>query len=363
MLIFYIVFFFLILRFTITLFNFISNPKLPSSPYRYTDLVSILIPVKNEESTILNLLNSIKEQEYATLEVLILDDNSSDNTFKICENFCTYDTRFSITRGRKLEDGWVDKNFACHQLAGAAKGKYLLFLDSHTIIQNGLISNSVHRIKQGKMALLSLFPNQIMVNLGERLVVPLMNFLLLNSLPLRLVRLVNNPLFSAASSQFMLFESSSYHVHHWHAQVKDKTLMDVEIMKLVKAYQYKAETLLANGFAVCRMYKGFSEALNDFSKALVPAFNYNIAGLICYLLLIMVGPVFIALYLNYSLLLFAVTLIILTRVMVSLQSGQNVLLNIIMHPFQMLTLVLAACIAVKKQIVKGSPDMGNTFGT
>lgn len=353
MLIFYIVFFFLILRFTITLFNFISNPKLPSSPYRYSDLVSILIPVKNEGRAVLNLLNSIKEQEYANLEVLILDDNSSDNTVEVCEDFCTYDTRFRIVKGVAHESGWLSKNFSCHQLAAAAKGKYLLFLDSRAIIQNGLISNSVHRIKQGKMVLLSLLPNQIMASFGERLVVPLINFLLLNSLPLRLVRLVNNPLLSAASSQFMLFEASSYHVYQWHAQVKDKAFMDVEIMKLVKSYQYQAETLLANGFIACRMYKSLSEALNNFSKMLLPAFSYNIAGLICYLLLIIVGPVFIVLYLNYSLTAFAVALVILTRIMISLQSGQNVLLNIIMHPFQMLTLALAAFIAIKKQIVKG----------
>lgn len=350
MLIFYIVFFFLTIRFAITLFNFISNPKLPSSPYRYNDLVSILIPVKNEEYAILDLLTSIKEQEYATIEVLILDDDSADDTFKVCEDFCTYDTRFSVMRGPNPEKGWAAGSLACHQLATVAKGKYLLFLEPRSIIESGLISNSIHRIKQGKMALLSLFPNQMMASLGERLVIPLINFLLLNSLPLRLVRLVKSPLFSAASSQFMLFEASSYHAYHWHAQVKDSEFKDVEIMRLVKAYQLNAETLLANGFIACRIYKSFREAINDFSKTLLRAFNFNIAGLICYLLLVVVGPIFIALYLNSSLVLFAVTLIVLTRVMISLQSKQSVLLNIVMHPLQILTLVLAALIAIKRKI-------------
>lgn len=352
MLIFYIVFFFLIIRFAVTLFNFISNPKLPASPVPHTDLVSILIPARNEEECIITLLSSIKEQNYSNIEVLVLDDNSSDKTFQLCESFAKSDSRFKVIKGQKLEGSWLGKNFACHQLASKAKGKYMLFLDADEVIEDGLINNAVHRMRQGRLALLSLFTNQVMLTVGERLVVPLMHFLLLNSLPLRLVRLSKNPKLSAASGQFMLFDSVSYHTHQWHAQVKDKIVEDIEIMKLVKAYQYKGESLLANGYIACRMYTGFTEAVNGFSKNLLAGFNYNIAGLICYLLLIIVGPVFIALYLNYSLLFFAITLIVLTRIMISLASGQNVLLNILLHPFQMLSLVLISCISIKRHLTK-----------
>lgn len=352
MLIFYVVFFFLIIRFAVTLFNFISNPKLPVSPIQHSDFVSILIPARNEQDCIITLLNSIRDQNYLNIEVLVLDDDSSDNTFSLCDSFSKEDSRFKVVKGQNLEDGWLGKNFACHQLAYMAKGKYLLFLDADEIITDGLINNAVHRLKQGKLSLLSLFTNQVMITIGERLVVPLMHFLLLNSLPLRLVRLSNNPKLSAASGQFMLFDSASYHAHQWHAQVKDKIVEDIEIMKLLKAYQYKVESLLANGYIACRMYTSFSDAINGFSKNLLAGFNYNIPGLLCYLLLIILGPVFIAIYLNYSLLFFAITLIILTRIMISLSSGQNVFLNILLHPFQMLSLVLISCISIKKHITK-----------
>jgi chlorobactene glucosyltransferase len=352
MLIFYVVFFFLILRFAVTLFNFISNPKLPLTPIRHNDLVSVLIPARNEEGNILNLLQSLKKQDYTNIEVIILDDDSTDNTFEVASNFCLKDRRFKLIKGESLNDDWLGKNFACHQLSLAAKGKYLLFLDADEIVEDGLINNGLNRIKQGKLVLLSLFTNQIMVTIGERLVVPLMHYLLLNTLPLRAVRLAKNPALSAASGQFMMFEASSYHAHHWHAQVKDRIVEDIEIMRLVKSYQYPAEALLANGYIKCRMYSGYREALNGFGKNLLAGFNYNIAGLICYLLLIIVGPIFIAIYLNYSLLFFAVTLIILTRIMISLVSGQNVLLNILLHPLQMLSLVVISLISIKKHLRK-----------
>ncbi len=361
MLIFYVVFFFLILRFAVTLFNFISNPKLPPTPIRHTDLVSVLIPARNEENNILNLLESLQNQDYTDIEVIVLDDDSTDNTYKLASNFCQKNTRFTTIKGEPLKNDWLGKNFSCHQLSQVAKGKYLLFLDADEVVENGLINNAVNRIKQGKLVLLSLFTNQVMLTFGERLVIPLMHYLLLNTLPLRMVRLSKSPALSAASGQFMIFEASSYHTHHWHAQVKDKIVEDIEIMKLVKTYQYPAEALLANGYIKCRMYTGYREALNGFGKNLLAGFKYNIAGLICYLLLIIVGPVFIALYLNYSLLFFAVTLIILTRIMISLASGQNVLLNILLHPLQMLSLVLISFISIKKHLTKKTKWKGRVI--
>lgn len=350
MLIFYVVFFFLIIRFTVTLFNFISNPKLPKSPRRYNELVSILIPARNEEDDIITLLESIKLQDYENYEVFILDDDSEDDTYNECLRFCEKNKKFRVVRGQELPEGWLGKNFACHQLASLARGKYLLFLDADEVIKDGLINNSIHRMKLGRLALLSLFTNQQMNTVGERLVVPLMHFILLNSLPLRLVKLSKKTSLAAASGQFMFFDAAVYHKHSWHAQVKNNVVEDVEIIKLVKAYQYNTESLLGNGYIYCRMYKSYGEALQGFSKNLLAGFNNNIAALLCYLLLVIIGPIFIAMYLDIQLLFFAITLIILSRIMISLASGQNPVLNIILHPLQMISFVIIAVLSIKKSL-------------
>lgn len=352
MLIYYVVFFFLILRFAISLFNFISNPKLTPTARKYSDLVSVLIPARNEQDSILKLLVSLKKQDYQNIEVIVLDDASGDDTLQVCSAFASSDPRFRVFQGEKLPAGWLGKNYACHQLAHLAVGKYFLFVDADTIVANGLINHLVHRMKIGKLALLSLFANQIMESVGERMVVPIMHFLLLNLLPLRLVRLSRNPAFSAASGQCMMFDATAYRAHQWHAQVRDQVVEDLGIIKLVKAYQYKAEALLANGFIFCRMYKSYKEAVQGFSKNLLAGFNNNVAALVCYLLLVMIGPLFIALYLDISLLLFAVTLIILTRLMISLLSGQNPVLNILLHPVQMFSLLLISGMSVYQHLTK-----------
>lgn len=361
MLVFYVVFFFLILRFAISLFNFISNPKLPGSPRKYTDLVSVLIPARNEAGRIGTLLESITEQSYQNLEILILDDQSTDDTLTVCNSYAEQDKRIRVISGKELPDGWLGKNYACHQLGQAAKGRYFVFIDADTRVEEGLFDNAVHRAKRGKLVLLSLFATQIMETIGERIVVPLMHFILLNLLPLRLVRLSRNPSFAAASGQFMMFDGPQYQIYHWHAQVRDKVLDDMEIAKLTKTYRLPTEALLANGFIKCRMYSGYDEAVNGFSKNILAGFNMNVAGLICYLLLVMIGPLFIAYYLSISLFMFAVTLILLSRIMISLMSGQNVFWNLLLHPVQMVSLTLISVVSIIRHLTQKTTWKGRVI--
>jgi glycosyltransferase involved in cell wall biosynthesis len=348
----YIIFFFLILRFTVTLFNFISNPKLTQSPKYYKDLVSILIPARNEEQDIIRLLQSLKIQDYQNIEVIVLDDNSEDKTHQISQEFCASDSRFKIIKGKPLENGWLGKNYACHQLTQQAKGKFLLFLDADEEVKNGLINNAIYRMYLGKLSLLSLFTNQVMKTNAEKSVIPLMHFLLLNLLPLRLVKLSKMPAFSAASGQFMLFNAADYHQNLWHQSVKSKVVEDVEIMKQIKTNGYKGEVLLANGYLLCRMYKSYQECLNGFSKNLLSGFGNSIVGLLVYIFLIIIGPIIIAFNLNFQLVYLAITLIVFSRIMISLLSGQNVILNIFFHTLQMLNLLLLAILSIQKSISK-----------
>lgn len=348
----YLIYFFLILRFCVTLFNFISNPKITKVSHQYHDLVSVLIPARDEEKNILTLLQSLKDQDYKNIEVIILDDHSTDKTYQICNDFASVNKAFRIIKGRELSQGWLGKNFACYQLAQQAKGKYLLFLDADEEVNNGLINSAIYRTKIHRLSLLSLFTNQVMVSFGEKLVVPLMHFMLLNLLPLRLIYLSKNPAFSAASGQFMFFDAEKYHQHQWHEKVKNQVVEDVEIMKCVKQQKLKGEGLLANGLIRCRMYNNYQEAIYGFSKNFLAPFNYSIITFLLYIIFVIGGPVLVALTLPLQLFLMLVSLIVLTKIMVSLLSGQNPFYNVLLHPLQMMSLIIVAHLSVRKHLTK-----------
>lgn len=342
----------MILRFAVTLFNFISDPKLRRVSKHYHDFVSILIPVRNEQDNILELLQSIQKQDYQEYEVIILDDQSTDRTWDICNEFALTDNRFRIVKGNNLPAEWLGKNYACHQLAKQGKGDYFMFIDADEEIYNGLINSSIHRMKVNKLSLLSLFTNQEMDTFGEKLVVPLMHLILLNLLPLRLVLLLKNASVAAASGQFMFFNAADYRNNNWHQIVKAKVVEDVEIMKQVKRRNLNGEALLANGMVSCRMYKSFSEGVNGFSKNFLAAFNYSIPGFLVFLLLLIGGPLLIIFTDNYSLIFFMIGLIMLTRIMVSLSTGQSAFYNVMLHPLQMVSLGIISYKAIQKYITK-----------
>ena len=348
----YAVLIFLVIRFSVTVFNFLSNPKLPRVIKHYQDKVSILIPARNEAENILGLLTSIRDQDYTNYEVIVLDDSSSDTTFTVVEAFCKANPGFSVVSGKELPKDWLGKNFACHQLAELATGKYFLFIDADETIKRGLINSLIARMEIGNLALLSVFTNQVMKSVGERLTVPLMHFILLNLLPLRLVRLSKNPAFAAASGQCMFFNAHNYRVNQWHERVKSQVVEDVEIMKQVKQEKFNTEALLANGLIYCRMYTNLPESIDGFSKNLLAGFGNNIIILLLYQLLVIIGPVILILNFNVALLVLPLTLIILSRIMISYLSGQNVLINLVLHPFQMLLFLMISLVSIKKHISK-----------
>ncbi len=348
----FIIFIFIILRFTVTLFNFISDPKLRRVNKSYTDFVSILIPARNEKDDILTLLTSILHQDYRNYEVIILDDDSSDHTYAVCAEFAAVHPAFRVIRGKELTGQWIGKNYACYQLAQQAKGEYFLFLDADEQIFDGLINSAVHRMHFRDLGLLSLFTNQQMQTTGEKLVTPLMHYILLNLLPLRLVYLTKNASVAAASGQFMLFNAGIYKQYQWHKSAKDKIVEDVEIMKMVKSVGFNGESLLANGMISCRMYKSYKDAINGFGKNFLAAFNYNIFSFLVFLVLLIGGPMIVIMTLNLNLITMMIGLIILTRIMISLVTGQNAYNNVILHPIQMFSLVLIAFSAIQKYLTK-----------
>ncbi|TSD64128.1 glycosyltransferase [Inquilinus sp. KBS0705] len=347
-----VTFIFLILRFTVTLFNFLSNPKLPRISRYYHDKVSILIPARNEAENIIALLQSIHAQDYKEYEVIILDDGSTDDTYALCEAFAAEHPKFKVIKGQPLPEGWLGKNFACYQLAGQATGKYYLFLDADEKVSNGLLNSAVHRMYLRSLSLLSLFTNQDMRSPGENIVVPLMHYILLNLLPLRMVFLSKSVSFSAASGQFMLFRADDYNEYQWHQLVKNKVVEDVEIMKLVKTSALNGEALLANGMISCRMYTGFNQAINGFGKNFLAAFNYNVVGFLVYLTLIIGGPAIVVMTLNLNFIAMMIGLIILTRIMISLSAGQSAWQNVLLHPLQMLSLLLIGITSIQKHLTK-----------
>ena len=120
--------------------------------------VSVLIPARNEERNIQNLLNDLIRIKDNWLEIMVLDDQSTDRTADIVRDFAARHERIRCIQSNQLPEGWLGKNHACHQLALNAAGDYLLFLDADVRVCDGLIDNGLRYMLDKKNRFAQHFP-------------------------------------------------------------------------------------------------------------------------------------------------------------------------------------------------------------
>ena len=117
----------IILLFRIFSFFNIDKLSLNENPL-HNPLISIIIPARNEKLNILRCLESIQKQTYGNFEVIVVDDNSTDDTYNIANQFCKNDDRFSLLKLNNDDKTWVGKNRACHEGSKISNGSLLLFI-------------------------------------------------------------------------------------------------------------------------------------------------------------------------------------------------------------------------------------------
>lgn len=345
----------IILLISLSVFSLISIYNLFTAPVLNANndiseshgLVSVLIPARNEGKNIVKCIKGIINQDYQNTEIIILDDNSTDNTYNLAASFSS--PKIKTLKGKELPKNWLGKNWACHQLSQHAKGEYFLFIDADVEVKGNVISLAIDEIEKSNAALLSIFPTQSIKTFGEYLIVPLMNWLLLTFLPLNFVYKSSNRAFVAANGQFMLWRKDDYLRIGGHQIVKDKIVEDMELARIVKSKKLKVKTLLGGNQVYCRMYNSFSEAYSGFQKNFYSGFSIGIIIfliIIAFLFIVFTIPFFI---MDDSMISWLpLLLLLLTRISVSVRSKQSWFINLLLHPLQMTFMLWIGFISVIK---------------
>lgn len=326
-----------------------------SGPYRVGQaepFLSILVPARDEEQCIEVCVCSLVFQSYERLEVLVLDDASSDATATIVQHIINelpapYAGRLRLLRSEPLPPGWTGKNYACYQLAQHARGDYLLFTDADTVHAPETAKAVLNCMHAVGVELLTAQPEYELGSLGERLVVPLLNFTLMTLLPVALIPLRSEPSLATGNGQLLCFHRLAYESIGGHAAVKNRILEDVLLARAVKAVGYRMIFVDALELVRCRMYASFTEVWAGFSKNLFAFYNYSLPfaliALLLNLVLFVVPPLLVLLSPILSLtrlaLLFAISayaLAVLMRILLTLRFTRiqrgTMLLLCLLHP-------------------------------
>ncbi len=252
----------------------LKTPRSDSKIAEPAPLISVLIPARNEETNVETCLESLQKQDYPNFEILVLDDNSSDNTANIVEQVAAADDRIRLIRGEPLPEGWAGKPFACYQLAKEARGSWLLFVDADTIHAAHMLRSVLALALKFRPSLLSGFPRQLATSLPQKIAIPVLYFVILSWLPLWWLQRSRESRPSLAIGQFLLFPEDEYWRIGGHKAVKSRILEDVWLGIEVKRHGGRQIAVDLSPVVSCHMYRSLGEMWEGFIKWI-----YSVAAL------------------------------------------------------------------------------------
>jgi hypothetical protein len=219
--------------------------------------VSVLIPARNEEATIGAAVASVLRNTGLDFEVIVLDDESTDGTAAVLDAIA--DPRLTVIRGGGLPAGWCGKQHACAQLARHAKYPLLCFLDADVRLSPDALVRMASFVETKRVDLASGVPRQQTVSVLEKLLIPLISFVLLGFLPFRRMRRSTHPSYAAGCGQLFIARADAYRAAGGHAAIRTTLHDGINLPRAFRRAGLTTDLFDATDIAVCRMYRSGEE--------------------------------------------------------------------------------------------------------
>lgn len=311
--------------------------------------VSVLIPARNEADSIGAAIDSIMQSSGPKFEVIVLDDQSQDQTSTIVRQKMANDSRLSLLEGIELPSGWNGKQHACWRLAQEAQYDWLLFVDADVRLAPDAIRRMVAESLKSNTPLVSGFPFQETNTFSEKLLIPLMHFVLLGYLPIQRMRSSSQPGLAAGCGQLFLAQRAAYFEVDGHRAIQNSRHDGIKLPRAFRGSGYLTDIFDATDIARCRMYHNRREVVQGLLKnategianpKLIGVFSVLLAGsAVLPILFLILSPILNASLITVSLLSVATVLSFVPRWLAARRFNQS-RLGVLLHPFSVVWFLL-----------------------
>ena len=289
-------------------FNFWSNDIvfenlfLTSNKKNIKEKICVIIPARNEERTILKTLKSLKDQKINNLEIVVIDDNSTDNTPEIVYKFQKEFKKIFLLSGEKLPKGWVGKTWALKQAVDFANKKkydYYVFMDSDIVLKKDLLVQVCTSINSKNLVMISLMAKLNCKTIWEKILIPPFIFFFQKIYPFNLVADQKSKI-AAAAGGFIFCKARVFQNQNLYDLIPNRVIDDCNIAKLIKK---KGDIWLGltNRVQSKRQYRNLKEIWKMVSRTAFEQLNHSIIQVLLSLLGLFIVYVLPYLGLIYSL--------------------------------------------------------------
>jgi chlorobactene glucosyltransferase len=230
-------------------------------------LVSVIVPARNEAHNIARCVTSILLTTYPNLELIVVDDSSTDGTAQIARDAAQRDPRARFIKSPPLPDGWFGKQWACATGARVARGSVLQFTDADTVHGLDLVTRSMSAMRRTRAQLFSVAGRQELGGFWEKVIQPqIFTILAMRYGGTESVTQATNVRDKIANGQCIFVTHDSYNAIGGHASVRTSVAEDMMLAQTFFAARKRVVLVLGVNQLSTRMYASLREIIGGWQK-------------------------------------------------------------------------------------------------
>lgn len=245
-------------------------------------IVSVIIPACNEEDTIVTALKSLIALDYTNLEIIVVNDRSTDNTNAVIDSIKSKYPNIILHKISELPKGWIGKSHALHYAAEMAHGEYFLFTDADIIMEKTTLSRAMHHMLTNKLDHMSIvFGSIAHGGLLNTLFIDAGFDLMLNFKPWKVKDKNSNKYIGVGA--FNLVKASAYRAIDGHSAFAMHPIDDIMLGKVLKQHGFSQDCLLGQQFVQVRWYATVQEFINGVMKNTFALYHFSLMKVILHI--------------------------------------------------------------------------------